>query len=253
MPIALSGSHGRPLFLASVTSAEEAAIALGAGADIIDAKDPAAGALGALPAEALRAIVAKVAGRKPVSATIGDGPMPAAALVAAIEATAATGVNVIKIGFASGPDTKDAIAATGMGKRGKAALVGVLMADRDPDFELIGDLAAAGYAGVMLDTEDKAAGSLLTVMPAARCGAFLSEVRRHGMFAGFAGSIKAQQIGALQAIRPDVLGFRGALCRKGLRGERLDGFAVAAVAHAIATAFPETGASRPRLVAGVSR
>ena len=40
--------RGRPAFLASVINADEADIALEGGADIIDCKDPASGALGAL-------------------------------------------------------------------------------------------------------------------------------------------------------------------------------------------------------------
>ena len=56
--------------LASVRSVEEAALVLAAGADFIDLKEPSAGALGALAPETIRAVVAHVAGRRSVSATI---------------------------------------------------------------------------------------------------------------------------------------------------------------------------------------
>ena len=52
----------RPAFLASVMTAAEADMTLHGGAGIIDCKDPASGALGALDAEAVRNIVAVIAG-----------------------------------------------------------------------------------------------------------------------------------------------------------------------------------------------
>ena len=58
--------------LASVIDAREACLCVSLGADIIDAKNPAAGALGALPAERVRAIRAALPAHVPVSATIGD-------------------------------------------------------------------------------------------------------------------------------------------------------------------------------------
>ncbi|HNI07365.1 MAG TPA: (5-formylfuran-3-yl)methyl phosphate synthase, partial [Thiobacillaceae bacterium] len=74
-------------WLASVTGAEEARLALAAGADLIDCKNPAAGALGALPRATVAEVLAAVGGRRPVSATIGDFPdMAVEAVVAAAEA-----------------------------------------------------------------------------------------------------------------------------------------------------------------------
>src|SRR5437773_9115409 len=58
--------------LVSVTCAAEALAALAGGADLIDAKDPLAGALGAVSADVLREIYAVVADRRPVTAALGD-------------------------------------------------------------------------------------------------------------------------------------------------------------------------------------
>ncbi len=58
--------------LVSVKNAEEAMAALAGGADLIDAKDPAAGALGAVSLDVLRDIHSTVAGLRPVSAALGD-------------------------------------------------------------------------------------------------------------------------------------------------------------------------------------
>ena len=51
---------------------DEAETVLGAGADIIDLKDPGRGTLGALDLDAIWAFVSHVDGRVPVSATVGD-------------------------------------------------------------------------------------------------------------------------------------------------------------------------------------
>src|SRR5262245_14205628 len=99
------------LLLASVTGAEEAAVALAHGADIIDLKDPRASALGALPHEAVRAAVAAVAGRRPVSAVSGDLPMQPDVIAPAVRALAATGVDYVKVGLFAATEREDCIRA----------------------------------------------------------------------------------------------------------------------------------------------
>ena len=74
--------------LISVASGTEARAALDGGADIIDAKDAAHGALGAVSIAALREIVRTVDGRLPVSAALGDASDEKAVAVAARRATA---------------------------------------------------------------------------------------------------------------------------------------------------------------------
>ncbi|MBX9706005.1 MAG: (5-formylfuran-3-yl)methyl phosphate synthase, partial [Gammaproteobacteria bacterium] len=90
--------------LISVTTIEEAQIALENDADIIDLKEPSLGALGALPIETIQAIVTYVkntknADAKLTSATIGDLPMQPELLLAHVTQLATTGVDIIKIGF----------------------------------------------------------------------------------------------------------------------------------------------------------
>ena len=87
------------LFLASVRDEAEAAIALLAGADIIDLKEPRRGALGALDRETTRSIVSLIGGRVPVSATIGDLPMHPETIGDAVLEKAACGVDYVKFGL----------------------------------------------------------------------------------------------------------------------------------------------------------
>src|SRR5262245_66329327 len=84
--------------LVSVADATDAAAALEGGADIIDAKDPLSGALGAVSLETLRGICAEVNHRRAVTAALGDH-----ADERLLEAMAAdyvdAGASLVKIGF----------------------------------------------------------------------------------------------------------------------------------------------------------
>ncbi len=80
--------------LVSVSDANEARAALDAGADIIDAKDPGAGALGAVSTGTLRAIHAVVNGARPVSVALGDAIDEREVEDASREAAAVLGIAV---------------------------------------------------------------------------------------------------------------------------------------------------------------
>ena len=85
--------------LVSVRNAEEARAAAEGGADIVDAKDPGAGALGAVPIDDLRAIWFTLGGRRPLTAALGDAADEASIERAALACSAA-GAALVKIGFA---------------------------------------------------------------------------------------------------------------------------------------------------------
>ena len=99
------------LMLASVTGPQEAEIALAHGADIIDLKDTTNGAFGAVSPDTVRATVAAVSGRRPVSAVSGELPMEPAALVGAAAAMADAGAEYVKVGLFPGARRADCIRA----------------------------------------------------------------------------------------------------------------------------------------------
>ena len=80
-------------------ASQEAEIAISGGADIIDLKDPKAGALGAVATEIIRQVVHVIAGRRATSAVCGDLPMVPETIRAKAEEIAATGVDYVKVGF----------------------------------------------------------------------------------------------------------------------------------------------------------
>lgn len=208
----------RPALLASVADPEEAETALALGAEVLDLKDPRAGALGAWPSERLEAAVARFGGRVILSATTGDLPMDPASLRDAAERVAASGVDVVKIGLFANEGRAEVLAALRPLTVRGVRLVAVLLADRDPDLRELAPFAEAGFAGVMLDTADKRRGGLRAHLDDARLARFVGDVHGLGLLCGLAGSLRVADIAPLAQLGPDYLGFRGALCG----GERTD-------------------------------
>lgn len=197
-------------FLASVTSVEEASMLLGE-ADIIDLKNPALGALGALPHQVVEAVVRFVDGRKPVSATVGDLPMVPEILVDAVSAMALTGVDVVKVGFFGQESHIECARALGRLTE-QCKMVAVMLADQQPDFLLLDTLAGAGFYGAMLDTAGKSEGGLTHWLPMPSLRQFVGMANARNLLTGLAGSLRETDIVDLVEMGPDYLGFRGALC-----------------------------------------
>ncbi|BAU90505.1 tetrahydromethanopterin synthesis protein [Methylorubrum populi] len=229
MPDIEPNSSARPRLLVSVRGPDEALTALRAGADLIDAKDPERGALGALPPETVRAIVATVGGRAVTSAVAGDGT--GTAIAAAIATMAATGVDFIKIAVGAADDAALAEAAA----RALGRVIGVLFAEDGVTEDGAARLAAAGFAGAMIDTRGKSGIALPALMSAPQLAAFVARCRVHGLMSGLAGSLGLADIPALSGLGADYLGFRGGLCRAGDRREALDGARVAQAVAAMRT------------------
>jgi dihydroneopterin aldolase len=200
---------------------DEAAVVLAHGADIIDLKDASNGALGALAPDVVRATVAAIQGRRPVSAVAGDLPMDPDVIVAAVETMARTKVQYVKVGLFPGPGRQDCVRALASLAR-TTKIIGVMFADRGADNALVKVMANCGFAGAMLDTSDKRAGGLLDCMDVARLREFVGTCRDHGLMTGLAGSLEAPDVPRLLLLAPDYLGFRGALCAGRDRSASLD-------------------------------
>lgn len=216
------------LFLASVRDAGEAETALAAGADIIDLKDPARGALGALAPDAVAACLSVVAVRAPVSATIGDLPMEAARIRDALRAMSTTGVDYVKLGLFPGGDPQACLAMLEAEAR-RMRLVLVAFADAMPPLDAVAAAVRIGAHGVMLDTMGKGAGSLLDHADRGKLAGFIEAAKAEGLTVGLAGSLRASHVPELLRLQPDLLGFRGGLCRDGARGHSLEADACAKI------------------------
>ena len=208
--------------LASVNCLQEARIVQQAGADIIDLKQPALGALGALDTQTVHNIVHELGAENTISATIGDLPMQAELIGNAVQAMAATGVDYIKIGFFPSQSWAQVIKKLQPLTQSGLKLIAVLFADQQPDLTTIEQFAKAGFVGVMLDTMQKSGGSLTQVMPLATIQNFVVSAKQQNLKTGLAGSLRTSDIDLLLPFQPDYLGFRGALCVQHQRTGKLD-------------------------------
>ncbi len=227
--------------LASVADASEADIVLELGADLIDLKDPRLGALGAVPHDIAGEALAAIARRRETSAALGDPPYDEAQLLAGARAVAALGVDYVKL--AVDGSTLDRLGCSLRRLAREVSLIGMMFADEAPDFAVLAKLAELGFKGAMLDTRDKTRGRLTDHLDVVRLNEFSSQCRALHLISGLAGSLEAPDIPRLMLVRPDVLGFRGALCRAHDRRGAIDPQAVALVRDLIPRERPDADAS----------
>lgn len=230
------------MLLVSVRDALEAAAALAGGADIVDAKEPLAGALGPVAPAVWRAIEAAVPPARPVSVALGDVTTPAEAtarLGALLPAPRPAG-SYVKVGFAGLRDPGlvrrclDAVVAGARQAAGQPRVVAVACPDaaaagRDlPVAAVLRAAAAAGAHGLLLDTNDKAGPPLPAWLADAALRDLAAEARACGLRLALAGRLAAGDLPLAAAIGADVVGVRGAACLGGRDG-RVDANRVAAL------------------------
>ncbi|MCJ2138181.1 (5-formylfuran-3-yl)methyl phosphate synthase [Methylobacterium sp. J-026] len=214
-----------PRLLVSVRDPAEAEAARLAGADLIDAKDPERGALGALEPGMVCEIVARVSGGAETSAVADPNP-------AALAAMATTGVAWVKTGLDAGR-RGDIAGCAALAAAAPGRVIAVLFAEDGPAAELVPALAKAGFAGAMIDTAGKTGARLPDLAASDDLAAFTAACRAHGLMSGLAGSLRVIDIMALGAHEPDYLGFRGGLCRDFDRRNGIDPLRIAEVLRAL--------------------
>ena len=214
--------------LVSVVNAREARTAQLGGADLIDAKDPQRGSLGAVTPRVLRSIYAVVHPHRPVSAALGDA-VDEAAIERRARAAAAAGIAYVKVGFSgiTSPArvrTLATAAAHGAGAQGGGTRV-VVVAYADsaragslPPRTLAGIAAGAGAGGVLLDTAFKAAGGLFELLAPGTVREWVDAAHAAGLTVGLAGGLAARDLATASAIGADLVGVRGAACDGGRTG-----------------------------------
>lgn len=207
--------------LASVRSVEEARLMVGAGADVIDLKEPADGVLGALPLPTVREIISGLDGRVQVSATVGDikGDLDRIGSVASDMAKA--GVDIVKVGLFDRLDIDRLLLGLAAIVDDGIRIVLVTFAEHDGHRIDVRKVAAAGLSGVMVDTVEKRSGSLLQKVPAKALGEFVRDAHGAGLVSGLAGALRAEDVSELLPLQADYLGFRSALCKGSEREQRI--------------------------------
>jgi (5-formylfuran-3-yl)methyl phosphate synthase len=212
--------------LVSVSNADEASAALAGGADVIDAKNPMAGPLGAVSLDELRDIVSRVNGARPVTAALGDAS-DGRALETEARCYAAAGASLVKLGFA-GTTERDRVerwlAAAARGAvSGGGGVVAVAYADAHragsiAPGRLIEAAARAGATGVLLDTADKAGPGLRSSIAIRALRDWVWSAHQAGLLVALAGRLTADDFDFVREAGADIVGVRGAACRGGRVG-----------------------------------
>jgi uncharacterized protein (UPF0264 family) len=211
--------------LVSVANSHDAEAALRGGADIIDAKNPARGALGAVELTVLQDIRLACGDRVPLTAALGDrGSARFFERQAAL--FAAAGASLVKIGFRDAvpaPDIESVLRAA-VGGAATAPVPGAVIAVAYADWEHVSsavpDLvldaaAAAGAAGVLIDTADKDGPGLSGLMSPDELGRWIAKARGVGLLTAVAGRLCSGDFAWLAPLGADVAGVRGAACEAG--------------------------------------
>jgi len=214
--------------LVSAASAADARAAVEGGADVVDAKNPAAGALGPVSLETLRGIVEAVNGARLVTAALGDARTAAAIREDARRFTS-LGARLVKVGFAGIHQPADVVALATAAVRGArdgdehAGVVLVAYADaQHPAFsatDLLGVASEVGAAGVLLDTADKSGPRLTDLVTPSWLADWVDRAHQAGLLAAVAGRLRSGDLPVARHAGADIAGVRGAACDGGRSGQ----------------------------------
>ena len=214
--------------LVSVADSHEANAALAGGADIIDAKNPAAGPLGAVSIPVLLDICRVTPTAQPVSAALGDAG-DEGAIENMARAYARTGAGLVKIGFAGTSTIERAVSLLTAAVHGAATsgnrcgVVAVAYADAHvvaslPAGALTEAAVRAGAAGVLMDTADKHGPGLRDLVSQDELSAWIADAHEAGLLVAVAGKLQADDLRFARDAGADVAGVRGAACEGGRTG-----------------------------------
>ncbi len=214
--------------LVSAASAPDARAAVDGGADVVDAKNPAAGALGPVSLETMRAIVEAVDGARLVTAALGDARDAASIRADACRFTS-LGARLVKVGFAGVHQPDDVVTLATAAVRGardgdlEAGVVLVAYADAEhPAFsamELLGVASETGAVGVLLDTADKNGPRLTDLVTPSWLADWVGQAHQARLRVAVAGRLRAGDLPLARRAGADIAGVRGAACDGGRNGQ----------------------------------
>ena len=218
--------------LVSVTDAEEARVAVDAGVDIVDVKNPGEGSLGASAPGVIGRVREVVPPERPVSAAIGDLPnLPGTAALAALGA-ARSGAAYVKVGLWGASVTDDAVAVLSAVRDavdGGAAVVAAAYADAErvpgrplPPGDVVEAARRAGVGGCLLDTAIKDGRGLFEWLTPEALETLVAEGHAAGLEMALAGALRTEDLSVVRTTGADIAGVRAAACRGGRRTAPLD-------------------------------
>jgi uncharacterized protein (UPF0264 family) len=215
-----SGRSGRSAkLLVSVRDATEAGIAVKAGADWIDVKEPSRGALGRSDTATIGEVAARVAGRRPVSAAAGELDDLAPEIVG--EMAEISGLQLVKIGLAGVAGSPDWITrwyrVIEQFRDVAIQVAAVAYADwrraAAPPPETIIAHAVGRCDALLVDTFDKLGPATTDLLAPESLADLVAAAHQAGMLTVLAGRLSGQSLRLAATANPAYVGVRGAVCR----------------------------------------
>ena len=218
---------GTPGLLVSVRSVNEVEAALAGGADLIDVKEPARGPLAPAEAEVVAAVIAKVKGRTPVSAALGEWSPNA---ITDAHWHLELKLNYVKWGLAGyaprpgwGEDLLDTRRELPVGME----MVAVAYADWEraksvPPGELVRFAKRFRFKAFLLDTWSKDNKTLLDFVSPPEVAELVESLRRVEITVAIGGSLRPEHVKQLKGVAPDYFAVRSSVCAAGKRDGVID-------------------------------
>jgi uncharacterized protein (UPF0264 family) len=213
--------------LVSVRSAAEAQLALEAGVEVIDVKEPLAGALGAASPAVVDEVVRLVGGRRPTSFACGEllqspeeffrQTMGRARPSSHSRRQVADFVKVGLAGCGSCGNWTDRwrrfVAMTAEHSSPVAVIYADWQTARAPrPAEVIEQASSVGCRAVLIDTFDKQAQGLMSLYSRDVLAAWIEEIHARNMLVVIAGRLTLAGVARASQVGPDYVGVRGAVC-----------------------------------------
>jgi len=220
----MSGKTG---LLVSVRAVDELEAALSGGADLIDVKEPGKGALAPAEAEVVAAVIAKVKGKVPVSAALGEWSPNA---ITDAHWHLELKLNFVKWGLAGyssrpgwGEDLLDTRRELPVGME----MVAVAYADWEraksiPPAELVRFAKRFRFKAFLLDTWGKDGKTLLDFATPGEIGDLVESLKRVEMTVAIGGSLRSEHVKQLKGVNPDYFAVRSSACAAGKRDGVID-------------------------------
>lgn len=213
------------LLMVSVQNLPEALEAVKGGADIVDIKNLQEALVGSAHPRVAQEVRAAVPAEKHVSITLGVVPNQEGTVAMAVYAAGRLNATSVKVGFVK-TDYEAARATLLASRRAlegtETKLIGSLFADNflyeglDPHQMVL--LAKEGECdGFLIDTLTKDGRNLFDFLPEAELREMVFQGKELGMSTALSGHLRITDVDELARINPDIVGVRGAACRKGDR------------------------------------
>ena len=194
--------------------------------DILDLKDPLNGSIGAWDLQDIKKVICRFKNQIQISATLGDIFNNDKFLIK-LKQFDKLDLDYIKFGLLSFNIKNLFDKITFLGERKfKTKLVCVVFVDISDNFKFVykklDSFHASGIKYLMLDTYDKNNGDLLSFCSISNLDKFISKCRKFDIKTGLAGSLKESQIPLMMKLKPNILGFRSAICKLNKRMSEVD-------------------------------